>query len=74
MRVGTYSGRLLTVDEVAELLRVSPRHVYRLVDGGRMPRPLKLGGARRWDREAVNDWILSGCPAMPSAKRGGSSK
>ena len=67
-------ARLLDVVAVAAMLGVSPRHVYRLADGGRMPTPLKLGGARRWDREAVNDWILAGCPAMPSAKRGGHRK
>jgi excisionase family DNA binding protein len=62
-------ARLLDVEAVAALLGVSSRHVYRLADGGRMPRPLKLGGARRWDRQAVEQWIADGCPAT---KRGGS--
>jgi len=56
-------ARLLDVGRVAALLGVSSRQVYRLADGGRMPRPLKLGGAVRWDREAIESWIAAGCPA-----------
>lgn len=67
-------ARLLDVVAVASLLGVSPRHVYRLADGGRMPAPLKLGGSRRWDREAVNDWIAAGCPVIRPTKRGVLSK
>jgi prophage regulatory protein len=68
----TEPARLLDVVAVAALLGVSARHVYRLADSGKMPRPLRLGGARRWDRAAIDDWILNGCPAMNSTtKRGG---
>lgn len=67
----TEPARLLDVVAVAALLGVSTRHVYRLADGGRMPRPLKLGGARRWDRTAIDDWIQCGCPATSTTKRGG---
>jgi len=53
---------MLTVDDVAGLLRCSPRHVYRLTDAGRMPRPVKLGALVRWQRAAVEEWIDHGCP------------
>jgi prophage regulatory protein len=62
--------RLLSVDDVAAMLSISGRHVYRLADAGRMPRPVKLGGAVRWDRLAIADWIAAGCPATQSAKGG----
>lgn len=55
-------SQLLDVEAVAEMLDVSTRHVYRLADAGRMPRPLKLGGANRWDRNAIAAWISDGCP------------
>jgi excisionase family DNA binding protein len=58
----TEPARMLDVTAVANLLGVSSRHVYRLADGGRMPRPLKLGGAVRWDRRTIEDWIAAGCP------------
>ena len=60
----TESARLLDVVAVATMLDVSPRHVYRLADAGRMPRPVKLGGAVRWDRDAIKSWIDSGCQAV----------
>ena len=34
---------MLSVDDVGALLACSARHVYRLADMGRMPRPVKLG-------------------------------
>ena len=33
---------MLNVDDVARMLRCSPRTVYRLADSGRMPSPVKL--------------------------------
>jgi len=58
----THKPRLVDVEEIAKLLGISSRHVYRLADSGRMPRPIKLGGAVRWDVDAVSQWIDQGCP------------
>ncbi len=63
-------ARLLDVGAVAEMLGVSSRHVYRLADGGKMPRPIKLGGAVRWSRQTVVDWIAAGCPNVAKSKGG----
>lgn len=60
----TEPARLLDVRAVAKLLQVSSRHIFRLSDGGKMPRPLKLGGAVRWDRDEIQRWIDAGCPAV----------
>ena len=57
-------SRLLTVEAVASMLDVSKRTVYRLSDAGRMPRPVKLGGAVRWDGTAISSWIAAGCPKV----------
>ncbi len=57
------SAELLDVKSVALLLGgCSIRHVYRLSDAGRMPRPIKLGALVRWRRAALESWIASGCP------------
>ncbi len=56
--------RMIDVAAIAKLLGVSSRHVYRLVDSSRMPRPIKLGGANRWDKEIVTRWINDGCPSV----------
>lgn len=53
---------LLTVEEVSTMLNCSTRHVYRLADGGRMPRPVKLGNLNRWSRKDLEAWIADGCP------------
>ncbi len=39
---------LLTVTDLARLLRVHPRTVTRLCARGRLPPPLKVGGGNRW--------------------------
>ena len=53
---------MLTVRGVAGMLCCSPRTVYRLVDSGRMPRPVKLGALVRWPKGTVERWIDAGCP------------
>lgn len=64
------SIRLLDVQAVAKMLGVSSRHIYRLADSGRMPEPVKLGGAVRWDLHGIIIWIEAGCPG--SGTKGGS--
>lgn len=49
----------LTVPEAAELLGISVRHVYRLLDAGRLPRT-RMGGAVRISRAAVEQYALTG--------------
>lgn len=53
---------LLDVKQVAGLLNCSARHVYRLSDGGNMPRPIKLGRLVRWNVQELEQWIAAGCP------------
>jgi excisionase family DNA binding protein len=55
---------LLDVRAVAELLGCSDRHVYRLADSGRMPKPRKLGALCRWSRTEIDHWIADGCPIV----------
>lgn len=62
-------ARLLDVGAVAAMCGVSGRHVYRLADSGRMPRPIRLGGAVRWDRATIEQWIAAGCPGCGRAGR-----
>ncbi|QDU31340.1 Prophage CP4-57 regulatory protein (AlpA) [Anatilimnocola aggregata] len=53
--------QLITVAHVSELLACSQRHVYRLVDGGKMPPPVRIGALVRWDRDVIAYWIANGC-------------
>lgn len=55
---------LLDAQSVARLLGVSVRHVVRLADGGRMPRPRKVGRLLRWNRREIEQWVAAGCPKV----------
>ncbi|MCL5281437.1 MAG: helix-turn-helix domain-containing protein, partial [Planctomycetes bacterium] len=48
--------------ELAEMLDVSLRQVWRLNSAGKLPRPVRLGGSVRWDRDEVLRWFKDGCP------------
>lgn len=53
---------MIDADGFAELLGVSSRHVRRLVDAGKAPQPVRLGGCVRWPRHVVDAWVADGCP------------
>ena len=62
-------AELLDVRAVAALLGgCSTRHVYRLADAGKMPRPLKLGQLVRWRRAELLRWLGEGCPPVRSTR------
>jgi len=48
---------LLSVVQLAQLLGVSVRHVWRLRDAGSMPAPIKLGKLIRWRKVAIERWL-----------------
>jgi excisionase family DNA binding protein len=62
-RESSESSLLITVHDVAALLTCSARHVWRLADAGKMPRPYKIGALCRWDRTTVERWVAEGCPS-----------
>ena len=53
---------LLTVKQVADALSVSERHVHKLNNSGRLPRPVRLGRSVRWRREELESWVEAGSP------------
>jgi excisionase family DNA binding protein len=58
---------LLGTNEIAELLQVHPKHVYRLLKRG-LPSH-RVGGEWRFDSSEVLAWARKGTPARPSATR-----
>jgi excisionase family DNA binding protein len=63
---------MLSVDDIAkDYLGCSSRHVRRLADVGRMPRPIKLGSLVRWPRSVIEQWIADGCPKAARTQQGG---
>jgi excisionase family DNA binding protein len=56
-------GLLIDVNQVAKLLNVSTRHVYRLEDCGQLPRAIRIGAAVRWPYREIKEWVAAGCPS-----------
>lgn len=59
-------SRLIPANELAEMLQVSTRTLWRLLSTGRLIRPVKIGAATRWRLSEVEDWISKGCPVPVS--------
>ena len=49
---------LLTAKELAELLGVSLRSIWRRKNDGTLPKPVRLGRIVRWHRQSVERWLL----------------
>jgi len=52
---------LWTIDDFALRLKISTRHLRRLIDAGRAPTPIRLGVLLRFDPVVAEEWIASGC-------------
>ena len=49
--------KLVSVNEVAKLMAISRRTVERLVSGGDLPRPIKIGGCSRFRIKDITSYI-----------------
>ena len=63
---GSGSERLLRVEEIAEVLSVSPARVYELIRRGTLP-AVRLGRTVRASRAALSRFIESGGRTQPSS-------
>jgi len=61
---------LLRAQELARLLSISLRTLWRLHSAGSLPRPMRLGAAVRWRADEVKQWIAAGCPVPPNCENG----
>ena len=58
------SPLLVSAPELAKLLQVSTRTLWRLQSAGQIPPPVRLGGSTRWRLDEVRRWIERGCPTV----------
>jgi len=63
----------LSVRDVADLLGVSERHIWKLERTARLPKALKVGRCVRWRRADIESWVSAGCPSRDAwaAPKGG---
>lgn len=48
----------LTIDEVAEALRIHRTQLYKLVQTGELPKPVKLGRSSRYLKSEIEQFML----------------
>ena len=54
--------RLVCAKELAQTLSLSKRQVFRLNSCGKIPAPIRIGGAVRWSAEEISAWLAAGAP------------
>lgn len=59
------SGRLLTIQEAADRLRISERTAYELARTGELAGAIKVGGSWRVDPDKLNEWIRTHSTELP---------
>ena len=47
---------------VGQRLSLSKRQIFRLNDCGKIPAPLRIGGAVRWNCQEITNWLDAGAP------------
>ncbi len=67
-RAPSVSAELVNARELAKLLSVSERTLYRLKSTGELPPPILLGGSVRWRLDEIRQWISKGCPRPIKSK------
>jgi len=51
----------ISAKELAEKLSLSPRTIWRLLSAGKLPRPVSIGGSKRFLMSDVTLFIECGC-------------
>lgn len=52
----------ISARDLAAMVGVSLRQVWRLNSAGKLPKPIRLGGSVRWNRKEIQQWFEAGCP------------
>lgn len=68
-RIAAKNQLFVTPRQLAIMLQVSTRTLWRWRSAGRLPAPVRLGGAVRWRLDDVTRWIEDGCPALSRGLR-----
>jgi predicted DNA-binding transcriptional regulator AlpA len=55
---------LLTAEQAWNLCALSKSAWYKARSSGKIPAPVRIGGALRWRRDEMRDWLREGCPPV----------
>jgi excisionase family DNA binding protein len=51
------SETLLTITDLCSILKLTQRHIYRLIDNGQIPFAMKIAGSWRFRRDELYKWL-----------------
>ncbi len=54
--------QLLSAKTFGQRLSLSKRQIFRLNSCGKIPAPIRIGGAVRWSEQEISDWLAAGAP------------
>lgn len=54
---------LVDAKTAAKLLSIGKTKLYQLHAAGRVPMPIRLGRAVRWNADELRAWTAAGCPS-----------
>ena len=54
--------QLLSAKELAKMLSLSKRQIFRLDSCGKIPAPIRIGGSVRWSAAEISAWLATGAP------------
>ena len=54
--------QLLNAKAFGQRLSLSKRQIFRLNSCGKIPAPIRIGGAVRWSEETIRRWLSCGAP------------
>ncbi|MFX0194682.1 MAG: helix-turn-helix transcriptional regulator [Candidatus Hodarchaeota archaeon] len=58
----TQTCQLLSAKMLGDMLRLSKRQIFRLNSCGKIPAPLRIGGAVRWSADEISAWLAAEAP------------
>ena len=64
LKVAANNAMLISANQLAEMLQISERTLWRLLSSGQILPPVRFGGNTRWRFSDVEQWIEQGCPAQ----------
>lgn len=54
--------KLISAQQLGEILNLSKRQVFRLNSSGKIPSPKRIGGSVRWLLPEIEQWIAADTP------------
>lgn len=62
--MSTKQATLVNANDLAGMLSISVRHVWRMKASGKLPKTVKVGGCVRWLLKDIELFLELGCPSQ----------